>query len=62
MQASNFRNIFLKKMKEVVLIKAKKVLTRCSSDDKHSLFFEKIIQDTVEPVTFGFEKFACYEK
>lgn len=63
MQASNFRNIFLKKMKEVVLIKAKKVLTRCSSDDKHSLFFfEKIIQGTIEPVTFGFEKFACYEK
>lgn len=39
MQASIFRNIFLKKMKEVVLIKAKKVLTRCSPDDKHSLFF-----------------------
>lgn len=39
MQASIFRNIFLKKKKEVVLIKAKKVLTRCSSDDKHSLFF-----------------------
>lgn len=50
-------------MKEVVLIKAKKSLNPVFARRQTFLiFFEKIIQGTIEPVTFGFEKFACYEK